>query len=88
MSASPLNIISEMDLISNLVPAVPPLLDPTNPLHNVTLLQNTFMSAFLGTFLANLGAQTVRHILGESVRLTYSTQPSFVINEKAKTNLK
>ena len=55
-----------MDLFSNLVPAVPPLLDPTNPLHNVTLLQNTFVSAFLGTFLANLGAQAVRHILGES----------------------
>ena len=56
-----------MDLFSNLVPVIPPLLDPTKPLHNVTLLQNTFMSAFLGTFLANLGAQTVRHILGESV---------------------
>ena len=65
--ASLLNIISEMDLLSNLVPAVPPLLDPTNPLHNVTFLQNAFMSAFLGTFLANLGAQTVRMILGESV---------------------
>ena len=57
-----------MDFLSNLLPGVPSLeLDPTNPLHNVTLLQNTFMSAFLGTFLANLGAQTVRHILGESV---------------------
>ena len=56
-----------MDFLSNLLPGVPSLeLDPTNPLHNVTLLQNTFMSAFLGTFLANLGAQTVRHILGES----------------------
>ena len=69
-----------MDLFSNLVPAVPPLLDPTNPLHNVTLLQNTFMSAFLGTFLANLGAQTVRHILGESdVRytLTFTTTHFF-----------
>ena len=74
MSASPLNIISEMDLISNLVPAVPPLLDPTNPLHNVTLLQNTFMSAFLGTFLANLGFQTVRHILGESEILYHLIQ--------------
>ena len=60
-----------MDFLPNLVPAVPPLLDPTNPLHNVTLLQNTFMSAFLGTFLANLGAQTVRHILGESLSLLY-----------------
>ena len=67
-----------MDLISNLVPAVPPLLDPTNPLHNVTLLQNTFMSAFLGTFLANLGAQTVRHILGESDILWNLTQHTFI----------
>ena len=55
-----------MDLISNLVPEVPSLLDPTNPLHNMTLLTNTFIGAFLGTFLANLGAQTVRHFLGES----------------------
>ena len=55
-----------MDLLPKLPPAFPSLLDPTNPLHNVTLLQNTFMGAFLGTFLANLGAQTVRHILGES----------------------
>ena len=56
-----------MDFLSNLFPPIPSLeLDPTNPLHNVTLLQNTFMSAFLGTFLANLGAQTVRMILGES----------------------
>ena len=55
-----------MDFLPNLVPAVSGLLDPTNPLHNVTLLQETFMGAFLGTFLANLGAQTVRHILGES----------------------
>ena len=54
-----------MNFLPQLPPAVPPLLDPTNPLHNMTLLQNTFMSAFLGTFLANLGAQTVRHILGE-----------------------
>ena len=48
------------------LPAVPNLLDPTNPLHNMTLLTNTFIGAFLGTFLANLGAQTVRHFLGES----------------------
>ena len=54
-----------MDFLPNLVSRL--VLDPTNPLHNVTLLQNTFMSAFLGTFLANLGAQTVRMILGESV---------------------
>ena len=63
---SEVHIFSEMDVLPNLVPAVFSLLDPTIPLHNVTLLQNTFMSAFLGTFLANLGAQTVRHILGES----------------------
>ena len=55
-----------MDFLSDLLPAVPSLLDPTNPLHNVTLLQTTFISAFLGTFLANLGFQTVRHVLGES----------------------
>ena len=40
-----------MDLISDLLPEVPSLLDPTNPLHNVTLLTNTFMGAFLGTFI-------------------------------------
>ena len=55
-----------MDLISDLLPAVPSLLDPTSPYQNVTLLTNTFIGAFLGTFLANLGAQTVRMILGES----------------------
>ena len=58
-----------MDFLSNLVPAVPSLLDPTSPYQNVTLLQNSFISAFLGTFLANLAAQTVRMILGESVIL-------------------
>ena len=62
MSASPINIISEMDLISNLVPAVPPLLDPTNPLHNVTFLQN----AFITTFITSLAVETVKDILGES----------------------
>ena len=56
-----------MDFLSNLVPALPSLeLDPTSPYQNVTLLQNSFIAAFLGTFLANLGAQTVRHILGET----------------------
>ena len=58
--------LSEMDLLSNLVPAVPSLLDPTSPYQNMTLLTNTFIGAFFGTFLANLGAQSVRHILGES----------------------
>ena len=56
-----------MDLLSNLLPAVPSLLDPTSPYQNLTLLTNTFIGAFLGTFLANLGAQTVRHLLGESL---------------------
>ena len=57
-----------MDFLSNLVPALPSLeLDPTSPYQNVTFLQNSFMGAFLGTLLANLAAQTVRHILGESV---------------------
>ena len=59
-----------MDFLSSLVPALPSLeLDPTSPYQNVTLLQNTFISAFLGTFLANIGFQAVRHILGESVIL-------------------
>ena len=56
-----------MDLLSNLLPAVPSLLDPTSPYQNLTLLTNTFIGAFLGTFLANLGAQTVRNLLGESL---------------------
>ena len=57
-----------MDFLSSLVPALPSLeLDPTSPYQNVTLLQNSFIGAFLGTFLASLAAQTVRHILGESV---------------------
>ena len=57
-----------MDFLSNLIPAVPSLeLDPTSQYQNLTLLQNTFMSAFLATSLANLGAQTVRMILGQSV---------------------
>ena len=56
-----------MDFLSNLLPVVPSLeLDPTSQYQNVTLLQETFIGAFLGTFLANLGAQTVRHFLGES----------------------
>ena len=60
-----------MDFLSNLLPGVPSLeLDPTSQYQNLTLLQETFMGAFLGTFLANLGAQTVRMILGESVILS------------------
>ena len=57
--------VSEMDFVSNLLPALPSL-DPTSPYQNMTLLTNTFIGAFFGTFLANLGAQSVRHILGES----------------------
>ena len=57
-----------MEFLSTLFPAVPRLeLDPTIHYQNVTLLQETFIGAFLGTFLANLGAQTVRTILGQSV---------------------
>ena len=56
-----------MDFLSNAVPSLE--LDPTSQYQNVTLLQETFMGAFLGTFLANLGAQTVRMILGQSVKL-------------------
>ena len=56
-----------MDFLSNLLPGVPSLeLDPTSQYQNVTLLQNTFVGAFLGTFIANLAAQTVRNILGEA----------------------
>ena len=63
--------VSEMDFLSNLLPAVPSLeLDPTSQYQNVTLLQETFIGAFLGTFLANLGAQTVKMMLGESVILS------------------
>ena len=59
-----------MDFLSNLVPAVPSLeLDPTSQYQNVTFLQNAFIGTFLGFFLANLGTQTVRMILGESVEL-------------------
>ena len=54
-----------MDFLFNLVPEVPSLLDPTSPYQNVTLLTNTFISAFLGTFIANLAGQTVRGILGK-----------------------
>ena len=61
-----------MDFLSSLVPSVPGLeLDPTSQYQNVTLLQETFIGAFLGTFLANLGAQTVRTILGQSIIVIY-----------------
>ena len=60
----------QIDFLSNLLPTLPSLeLDPTSPYQNVTFLQNSFVSAFLGTLLASLAAQTVSHILGESVIL-------------------
>ena len=56
-----------MDLVSNLLPAVPSLgLDPTSQYQNVTFLQEMFISAFLGTFIASLVGQTFRGILGKS----------------------
>ena len=55
-----------MDVISDLLPEVPSLLDPTSPYQNITLLTNTFIGAFLGTFIGSLAGQTVRHVLGES----------------------
>ena len=55
-----------MDLMSNLLPAVPNLgLDPTSQYQNTTFLMTMFTSAFLGTFIANLAGQTVRGILGK-----------------------
>ena len=68
-----------MDFLSNLVPGVPSLeLDPTSQYQNVTLLQETFFGAFLGTFIANLAAQAVRNILGESGK-------NSALNQKSKT---
>ena len=66
-----------MDLISDLLPEVPSLLDPTNPLHNVTLLTNIF-SIFLGTYLGSLAGQTVRHVLGESDIFCHLIQHSLI----------
>ena len=64
-----------MDFLSSLFPAVPSLeLDPTSQYQNVSLLQETFIGAFLGTLIGNLGAQTVRHILGKSDILCNSYQ--------------
>ena len=67
-----------MDLISDLLSEVPSLLDPTSPYQNVTLLTNTFIGAFLGTFIGSLFAQTVRHVLGESDIFCYLIQHSFI----------
>ena len=59
-----------MDLVSNLLPAVPNLgLDPTSQYQNATFLMNMFASAFLGTFIANLMGQAARGILRKSVLL-------------------
>ena len=59
-----------MDLVSNLLPAVPSLeLDPTSQYQNATFLQNMFVSAFLGTFIGSLVGQSFRGILGKSVIL-------------------
>ena len=69
-----------MDFLFNLLPGVPSLeLDPTSQYQNVTLLQNTFVGAFLGTFIANLAAQTVRNILGESDKNSAQNQTQNII---------
>ena len=66
-----------MDLPSIQLPEVPSLLDPTSPYQNVTFLQEMFISAFLGTFIGSLAAQTVRMILGESdILCTYDKNES------------
>ena len=69
--------VSEMDFVSNLLPALPSL-DPTSPYQNVTLLTNSFIGAFLGTFIANLAAQTVRFIIGELYKLFHLMQAKFI----------
>ena len=69
-----------MDFLSNLFPGVPSLeLDPTSQYQNVTLLEETFIGAFLGTFIANLAAQTVRNILGESDKDSAQNQTQSII---------
>ena len=69
-----------MDFLSSLVPALPSLeLDPTSKYQNVTLLQETFIGAFLGTFIANLAAQTVRNIIGESDKDSVQNQTQNII---------
>ena len=68
--------VSEMDFLSDLVPTVPSL-DPSSELQNVTFLQN----AFIATFLASLGASTIRDILGQSV------YPGFALIGRALTFL-
>ena len=64
-----------MDLVSNLLPAVPSLgLDPTSQYQNTTFLLNMFTSAFFGTFIANLAGQAFRGILGESAIIGHLVQ--------------
>ena len=56
-------IVTEMDFLSDLLPAVPSLgLNPTSNYQNMTFIQN----AFITTFITYLGFETVSHILGES----------------------
>ena len=52
-------------MLSNLIPGVPSLLNPTNPVHKVTFLQNVFIGPFL-IYLARL-VESVIDIFGESV---------------------
>ena len=71
--------ISEMDFVSNLLPAVPSFeLDPTSQYQNVTFLQNMFISAFLGTFIASLMSQTVREIIGEWAIIGHLMRSNFM----------
>ena len=66
---------AEMDLVSSLLPEFPSLgLDPNSQYQNVTFLQNIFISAFLGTFIANLAGQAFRGILGESAIIGHLVQ--------------
>ena len=67
-----------MDLVSNLLPAVPSLgLDPTSQYQNTTILLSMFASASLGTFIASLMGLAARGILGKSVLLCHIMQPIF-----------
>ena len=65
---------SEMDFLSNLLPGFPSL-DPTSEFQNVTFLQN----AFIATFLASLGATTIRNILGGSFFQNIFSKTNWVI---------
>ena len=70
-----------MDLVSNLLPAVPSLgLDPTSQYQNATFLQN----AFPVTFLSYLGFETVRNIFGKSVVVGRIMQPIFCDKDESQ----